>query len=451
MQSLIYFLFLSIFLFGFFNDIGIIPRALTYVPEMISGLMFIIILLQASKQRIIMISIGYWVLFLIIAIEILLGIILNNTPSGAIFAGLRAYLKYIPFFFLAAVYRFSENDIKKQLLLLLGLSILQLPVSIMQRIFTEEGYHGGDRVIGTIGGSGLLSIYLVCVFGVIFGFYLKGMLTRRAIIWMLASVSLPTMLNETKATLFILPFAILIPVLSMESGIQKARALRLSAIIFGVFVLVFIPIYDYFIWERYGYGLLTFFTMEGRLMGYLAPSLSGAGLGESIRIGRVDALLMPFVELSHDPTKLLLGLGIGNVSISFLGKRFSGEFMEQYDPFLYGSLTKLQWEIGIVGIVLIIILLYMLYRDARFVSKNKGISGAFALGWTPVPILMIFALLYSQVIANNIISYLFWYLSGYIMAEAARSKMSLLNKNIPYTKIRSELIKNQKREVGITE
>ena len=138
------------------------------------------------------------------------GLLTNGVESGPIFAGLRAYLRAIPLFFLPAVVLFSPRQVKAQLLLVLAFAVAQLPISLDQRLTTfARGYLSGDRTIGTLADSGFLSVFLICVAAVLFAFFVRGRLSRLWAFILLPIVLAPTMFNETKASLFLVPVALL--------------------------------------------------------------------------------------------------------------------------------------------------------------------------------------------------------------------------------------------------
>lgn len=68
---------------------------------------------------------------------------------------------------------------------------------------------------GTLGAhtSGVLSVYLCCAIALTVAFYVKGRIRLRLLLPMLAILATPTMLNETKVTLLLLPAALLGPVI----------------------------------------------------------------------------------------------------------------------------------------------------------------------------------------------------------------------------------------------
>ena len=98
-------------------------------------------------------------------------------------------------------------------------------------------------------------------------------------------------------------------------------------------------------------------------------------------IGRVDGYFLALSVLSEDPIKLLFGLGIGNVSNSFLGG-LDGEYWSQYARFGIQTTTVsyLLWEIGILGLLLHIWVLWIIFKDAKYLSTTKWPVGGPGVG-----------------------------------------------------------------------
>ena len=416
MNKLLYLLFLSIFLLDYFAfHLEIISRQFNWLPEIISAFALVIVLLRAAAMKSFSMAPKYGFLSLMFVLVIFAGIVINTVPSGAIFSGIRTFFKYIPFFLLPAVYDFSDKEVNNQFRFLFAASVLQLPVALWQRFVQFKGVLTGDVVTGTIAESGVLSVYLISALAMLVAFYLKKRIKGYVFAMGILLLFIPTTINESKATLFLLPLALLAPAFYMPGA--KSKFIRLGSI-FAVVVLliaIFIPIYDHFVKPRWGYGIVEFFTMEDRAARYLAPRTSQY---KPESVGRVDAIIVPFEKLSADPVQLLVGLGIGNVSISAL-KGFSGEYVE-YDKFVKSGTSYLLWETGVLGTLSFLLFFYFVFSDARWLRTRQEIFGAVALGWLGVLMVLGLSLFYINIFRVNPIIYPFFYISGYIAAKRWR-------------------------------
>lgn len=423
MQKIVYLLFLIVLLIEFLDRYNFVPHAMTLLPELLSGVMLVFVALWAAKTKMVSIGFWYWIVFILFAMEILFGLIANAVPTGAIFSGARVYFKFIPFFFLPVVYRFSENDLKKQLILLMALVILQLPVSVYQRFIEGAGMKTGDVVRGTLTTGGHQSIFLFCAIAVLLAFYIRKHIKKSAFILLFLLFLAPATLNETKASIFLLPVAVIPVLLAMEGGKERIRAFAMVGVAGAAFLAVFLAAYDHFYVlddnRRFdnAFQALDFFSEEGRFNAYLAPS---ATLGSDYKMGKIDKVLIPLKILSDDPVQLMFGLGMGNMTNSVFGSQLEGEYTDKYAIYAGATLPTLLWEVGVLGAILSIVLLLMILKDALYVSHSRDLNGVLALGWVGVMALIALSFLYRNILQSNGIGYLVTYFSGYIVASRVR-------------------------------
>ena len=174
MQALIYFLFLSILTLDYFDKVlKVLPTYIGLIPEYLSLVATVLIIGQISLNRKFNLGAKYIVIFTLLGVHIVNGVLINATPTVAIVIGVRTYLKFIPFFILPLVYEFNEEQIAKQLKLVLALCFLQLPVALWQK-FIYATNTSGDWVRGTLSASSYLSILLLSAITMILSLYLKG-------------------------------------------------------------------------------------------------------------------------------------------------------------------------------------------------------------------------------------------------------------------------------------
>ena len=419
MNKLLYLLFLSVFFLDFFHfELEVIPRSATWMPEVLSILTCLIVALQFAFRKQLAIHKKYICLILLYFAIIFVGIVLNATPAAGIIVGLRFYLKSMPFFLLPAVYDFSEEQFKKQLLFLLPLLILQCPLAVYQRLFQFRGVMTGDVITGTLEISSILSVTMICSIAIIFALYLNKKIGLKTFFIIACCLFLPTTLNETKGTLVLLPIALILPAFFIQSrGISKAKSLLAVALIGLLFISAFVPIYDHFMRPRLGYSVLDFFRDKSKVEGYL---YSGEREGETKGIRRGDAIVLAYKDLSQDSLTLAFGFGMGNV----MGSYFESAAGKHSDKLQCGALmlavTQLFWELGLLGVVVYITFLFSFFRDAYLLRKSDDIFGSFALGWSAVVVIIGFSFMYKNVLQFNVLTFLFWYFSGVVAARRFR-------------------------------
>ena len=419
MRFVVYLMIVSVLLAEYLTQEYSLPRPVAWLPEVVSLLAGLIVVVRGIQLRFRDVDAKYFIVFGIMALHILAGVILHQMSAGVLFSGIRLYLKSVPFFFLPLVVKFEDRDLKWQLLLIAAICLIQLPIAWDQRMETvARGGITGDETSGTLRISSFMSVFLCCTAAVAMAFYLKGRISLKILVAFFALTLPATMINETKGTMFLLPIALLAPVifLGKAPGTARLKQTALTLVLIGAFFAAFIPVYDHFIQPRWGYGILDFFQIEGRVERYLVKD---SDLG-SEDTGKIDALFLPFEAARHDPAQLVFGLGIANVSPSFLGPGFQGDYFGRYGHLVGPTTSLFLWEIGLVGTGLAFLILYFVFRDALVARETEGITGALALGWIAVLGIMLLAWFYKKTVGSDALSYLFWFYSGVVAAASIR-------------------------------
>jgi hypothetical protein len=421
MNKLLYLLFPSIFLFDYLsNQVGLLGRYITWFPELLSMLAILIIcarfVLVGGKNT------PQKVMFFIFLflLNIVLGAIINQVPAGPLIAGLRKYLKFLPFFILPFVYSFSSQQIHSQLKFILFFIIIQSPITLYQRLVVTGDSTTGDMVRGTLTSSGLLTVTLSCAIAILMTFYLAKKIDFRLFVLLFCLFFLPMTINETKSTLILVPLALLLPMYFSSNGIKLTQLIPIIAL--GIVAgIAFVFIYDYFMKPRWGYGIMDFLSMEGRTESYLYKGTEADGYVG--KIGKMDSYVLAFKTLSHNVINLLFGLGIGNVTESFI-PGLSGEYAEAYKIFVpdMTAMSLILWELGMFGVILYYVLYFIVFRDSRRLGVQDGFISTFANGWSVVAILFMISTCYANIFVDNAIGYLFWYFSGYFISESFKHK-----------------------------
>src|ERR1700730_13610578 len=133
MQALVILIMCVAVLMDFLMESKALPGVLKFAPEMLSAVVAGLVLLKALRGGLALVPVKYWFVFGFLAFVIICGIITNSVGTGPILAGMRYDLRAIPLFFLPAVAAFTTEDTRRQLKLVLGLALLQVPVAIYQR------------------------------------------------------------------------------------------------------------------------------------------------------------------------------------------------------------------------------------------------------------------------------------------------------------------------------
>ena len=427
MNVLVIALFVVVFAAEFVvNQLGLGHRYLVLLPELVSAVAVLALLNYLLAGRRWSLDMRYWVVLAAYLFVLIFGFFAQTMPSGAIVSGMRNYLKFLPFFLLPAVYPFTPRQLGVQLVVLFGLLAVQSPLAVYQR-FVQYGdrLHTGDPVTGFTTSSGVLSILMMAAVAVVVSLYLRRMIKFRTMLFAVAVFVLPTTLNETKATLLLLPVALLLPSFFMPRGSGAWRRLMPIAVVGGLAGTAFVTGYNYLIQNRDDAPPIGSFVTEGHAQSYL---YSGAADGKKRYIGRMDSIVIATRRLAEDPLALAFGLGAGNVSESPL-RAFHGEYAAYFHRFGVGhtQVTTFLWETGIAGLAVFAWLCVLLLRDARRLAREEGSVGLLAQAWGTVLVMIIMTLLYVSTFAINEIAYFFWLYAGVLASTAARLRRASLS------------------------
>lgn len=392
-----------------------------FLPEALSLLAAGAVFFEGVRKGFPNVGTRYWIALGSMAFIIICGILTNSVGSGPVIAGLRSYVRAIPLFLVPAVFSFTDKEIKIQVKLMLWIGLLQVPISIYQRyVIWAAGRFSGDDVRGTAADSGILSIILICMALVLLGCYMRKQITATRFFTLFFLLLLPTMINETKATVILLPIGLLTTIVAGSPAGQRLRVFTLGVVLLGVFGAALVPIYDWMA-EKNPYKneqhLMDFFTNQEEMNRYMETK-GGAGIGTNHAVRRGDAIRVPVEYLAKDPVRLAFGLGIGNASHSNLGQQFQGDYFDLFQFFSVLSISTFMLELGMFGTAVVFILYALLFFDAIAVAKeDTGLTGSLAIGWIGIVPVIAAATFYTSIHMFAMLSFLFWYFGGIVAAR----------------------------------
>lgn len=405
-----------------FKKMGLGSKLFSILPEMISLAVGVYVFFYFAFGKGARIQSRYLYFFVSFAVHITIGIIGNKVQPLAIFAGMRTYLHFLPFFLLPLVYDQPDDQVRSQLRLLLALAIGQLPLALYQRVFEYSGQASGDYIAGTLMAAPNLTLFMICTIAVILGFYLKKRLSVKVFVVLIVSAFIPTAINETKATVILLPLALLVPML-FEA--KKEQRIKIIATVIPVGVMIIVGFH--YIYKSVYSGrsdVVAFYTTD-KAVDYLYKGAQAGKVtgGYETEVGRIDSIVLAYKESSKDFFRLVWGVGIGNAAVSFSHK-FQGKYTREYLRLggKQNSLSHFIWEIGLLGIVHIVCLLLLIFIDAINLRKSQDLVGPLALGWLGVTAILLIAMPYQNLITKSGVVYPFCYFSGLLAAQSYLSK-----------------------------
>jgi hypothetical protein len=409
---------ISIFTLEYFAEkLVLIHKYFVLVPELIAVLIALVIIGRSITLRRWEQPPHYLWLLVAIILVCMIGVVAEAVAPGPLVLGIRNYFKFFPLLLLPAVFRFSDRQIGIILGIFFLLAVLQVPLAFFQR-FVQFGdaMHTGDPIAGSVKSSSSLSMILCMAIALVMTLYVHGKIALSLAATLFCFLAAPTAINETKATLFLLPIATLGPFFLARDVEKKWRKITPVLMLCAGGLVAFAIAYNFFIEMRWRGTALDQFFLTDHWESYLYRGSDPQGSANTI--GRVDSILIPLNLLADEWMQLLFGLGIGNVSNSFL-PGMMGEYAELAKDNGFGQtvIGNLIWETGIVGLSLYLLFFFFVWRDARRFSASGGEVRWYGTWWSTCTVILIFGLIYKSILNFNEMAFMLFFWTGTIASR----------------------------------
>ena len=264
--------------------------------------------------------------------------------------------------------------------------------------------------------QGVLSVFLISTFSILVAFYLRKKISLKFFLTSSFCVFLPTTLNETKITFFLLPLSAIFPAILLKKQRKNIIRVGLVVIILLGSLATFKTIYDHFFIKRYGKDILTMVSRKGWL--------------ESYANRRVTPVLLSLENSTKNMEKFIFGLGAGNVAGSFT-ESMSGEHYKIAARYRVGEVgvTKLIWETGIVGTFVFFLFIIFIFFDSWKHSKREDLAGTLSLGMVSCTAFFLLSFFYTSTLEQNSLLYTFFFVAGYIASIQKNNKLASHSSN----------------------
>lgn len=404
--------------------LGGLSKVIAFLPDVIAGALALLVVLRISQRNPVIVAPKYIFIGVTFILTIIVGFLLNDMKANTIVLGIRDYLRFIPIFLVPAVFTFSEREIKKVLLFILSLSLLQTPVGIWQYLTLYPIHQTGDVVRGTLSNSGILSVYQCAVISVLYAFYLSKSISLTLFVTLSGVLMVPVILNDSRATLIL----ILVGIVTVGLFDQKSSRNKLQVISFtcltvfflaGSFVLLYDKVFADRYSQRYEGGILEFYLQGAAEDDFYKKRAHDVGKG----VGRLDSILFALEESNNNIAARMFGLGGGNVRPAPL-EALEGEYVTKYSGYgvKINTISNLLWETGVFGVTLCTLFLVCIWLDTRKLTKTEDpFISSFSLGWLAVTTIVILSLVYKEMLLQNVSAVLVMFFSGYIASERRRT------------------------------
>src|SRR5690606_16561132 len=251
-NALVIVTFLSCFLAAFFaKKLSLVSVYFVVLPELLSGIVLLVVIARMIVGKRLELDPKYIVFIVTLLMTMAIGAVVEGVPAGPIVSGIRTYLPALPLLLLGAIYPFKGREIRSQLVVLVALLAVQIPLAVYQRFWQfAHKMHTGDVVTGTVTNSGVLSVVMISGVTLLTVLYLRRKLALLPYLLCTGAMLVPTAVNETKATIVMLPVAMFAPVLLMRRSEQPLRRLVPIVAIFTICGAGFVATYDHLIQNR---------------------------------------------------------------------------------------------------------------------------------------------------------------------------------------------------------
>ncbi len=438
-------LFVGVFFLSLImNQYPDLPPRLGYAPDLMIGCIALFVGLRLiATGNIATIPMKYIGVFLGFVYVTIAGALINGVSPDVIFAGIRTYFKYVPIFLLPFAYNYERADLRKMLGLMLGLLVIQTPLTLWQRFSEFSNVFTGDSVTGSLATTAALAVFCsMCIVAALCYLLDKRISMVTAAVLCLLAI-FPTSLGETKVTPFFLIVGAAGILIARWGSVSKQQLIMLSSV--GVLVMgLFVGIYDVLYSRDDGNtGFLGLITDKERMFdnynykGITAnpfepirenPHVVGTQVeeyaSEPVDVGRLDALRMPVDSLMmHAPLRFLFGLGIGNTDSSF------GEgAVYRYVKFELGGastgLSFLMWETGILGTLFYLLFMYFVSRDSLALSREASLTGTFGAAVFACTTIVFLNIIYTNMFHQQTVPIMFAFFGGIAVAQLSRTRMA---------------------------
>ncbi len=393
-----------------FSYLGLLPKQVFGLVEVISILIFLFILPYISKKK-----------EFVYPLIILAGVLVISLPytlfwDGKIVhfvLGVRSYASFVPIFYGGYYLSIKGYSIKPYTSLILILCFIQLPVTLFQYLFslsivTNIGTKY-DVISGTMGGiaGNLMSVLLTSVALVLIYFYFQN--KKKWLLLGVVALIIPSILAEAKGVFVILFIGVVYFLLVGKIKVSKKIGLILgSAIMFALLVAMYINFVDL---ERDVWDPSYYIEYENK-----------KNLRIDGRVARHTSIVLAFELIASNPPGLLFGLGLGNASLNSLvgsnGPYYSfNTILHFWDRFII--------ETGLLGVFIMFYMTWKSIMMLKYLERNSNdkFIATIAGGMAVVMLVGIISGLYIDHFNRVQYSYPLSLILGYLYSEYRKIKI----------------------------
>ena len=282
------------------------------------------------------------------------GVWADGTAADTV-AGVKRMLQFWGVMFALAMSPFTEGKVRRMMLFVVILSVVQFPLAIYQRLFLVPVLQAQtlDAVTGTLelnqfgtGSSGVLGFWQILIVAALAAVYRERMLSLTAMLFLCAAVCVPIVIGDVNIVFIWLPMALAAifydQIRKRPLQFMLAAAIFFAALVaFGMFYLMFQQL-----------GPVPTWSLEDRIRDLYEYNLGSRGYGSATDLTRTTVYSYWWSQHGMiDPVATMFGHGLGSVAgagVSELGLRNGWRALDLV------AASGLLWEVGIVGTALFV-------------------------------------------------------------------------------------------------
>lgn len=324
--------------------------------------------------------------------------VVNSINFFTVLLQFRDYARFIVFALVVVNLKLSDKDIKLLMFLILGILLLQVPVTAIQYSLRTMG----DWCVGTLSKGGTTDLVFLCCVGVSLVISLYVYNKKKLLLLMLVPFfSLPIIFGNIQMGIFLYPYSIILTFLYNFKHNIKLMLL--------VFAMVFVFITTLF------YVVPPFRTTVNRYVSLLGVATHNqfTRKAEGNAPGRMVAPIVALEWISEKDKGWLFGYGFGITKESYW-QQTTGRYARKYAPRTNQIATSLM-ETGFPGIMLYFLLLGSLFVWGNRIAKKfqafpKSVASVFVCATS----LMIIGTIYTNVLTGYYFSFIFWLMFAFL-------------------------------------
>lgn len=344
---------------------------------------------------------GFVVAALLFVLFALASALWAEGPPDDTARGLKRVLQYWGLLVALAMIGFPPRTVRRWMMLIVGIALLQAPLSIYQRLVLVPSMEGApiDAVVGTLelsqmgtGASGVLGLMQVCLIAALLCAYRERLLSATSLVVSLVVAFVPIAFGEVNAVFLWAPIALAVVFsdqLSRNLFRFIAGALAAVAVI-GALGTV------YLIAQQTGSGKAT--PIDERIETLIQYNVGDLGYATKDGLNRKTVWQAWWTNHGlSDPKGTLIGHGVGS---AFSADEGRAEVNRRHGSQLIDlvALTSVLWDLGLVGFGLFVaVFIGAGWRAHRLISiAAPGLDRALARSCLAAVVLIASSLLYNN-------------------------------------------------------